>query len=50
MTPIAVGNAADFIWFDAADLGDLISRPAAERVVYRAGRKVAPVASRREPA
>jgi cytosine deaminase len=50
MTPIAVGNAADFIWFDATDLGDLISRPAAERVVYRAGRKLAPAASRRESA
>lgn len=38
---IAVGEAADFIWFETSDLSDLISRPDAARIVFRAGRPVA---------
>lgn len=37
---IAVGEAADFIWFEASDFSDLISRPDASRVVFRAGRMI----------
>ncbi|HWK68197.1 MAG TPA: amidohydrolase family protein [Rhizobiaceae bacterium] len=37
---IAVGEVADFIWFDASDLSDLVSRPAAARTVFRAGRPI----------
>lgn len=40
VTSIAPGNDADFVWFDAADLNDLVSRPAAARIVYRAGGKL----------
>lgn len=49
-TPIAVGKAADFIWFDAADMNDLVSRPGAERIVYRGGRKLGQTRQRRRPA
>ena len=28
---------ADFVWFDAADIDDLIARPRARRQVWRAG-------------
>ncbi|MGI6856212.1 amidohydrolase family protein [Mesorhizobium sp. 1B3] len=37
---IAVGEMADFIWFDASDLSDLVSRPDAARTVFRAGRPI----------
>ena len=50
MAPIAVGERADFIWFDAADLSDLVSRPNAERIVYRQGRKLGQAPRRRRPA
>lgn len=50
MAPIAVGERADFIWFDAADLNDLVSRPAAERIVYRGGRRLGQTGQRRRPA
>lgn len=39
-TPVAVGETADFIWFDASDLSDLVSRPGAARTVFRAGRPI----------
>jgi cytosine deaminase len=35
--PIAKGMPADFIWHAATDMGDLISRPRSERIVYRRG-------------
>lgn len=35
--PVEKGMPADFIWHAAADMGDLISRPRSERIVYRAG-------------
>ncbi|MCR8724559.1 amidohydrolase family protein [Frigidibacter sp. ROC022] len=35
---LAEGGPADFIWHAAEDLGELISRPRAERIVYRGGR------------
>lgn len=38
---IAAGEAADFIWFDASDLSDLVSRPDAARLVFRNGRMIA---------
>ncbi len=47
---VAVGERADFIWFDAADLNDLVSRPNAERIVYRNGRKLGQSRQRRRPA
>jgi len=31
------GGVANFVWHDAADLNDLISRPQARRVVWRNG-------------
>lgn len=31
------GGPADFIWLDASDLGDLVSRATARRVVFRGG-------------
>lgn len=37
---IAVGEVADFIWFDASGLSDLVSRPDAARTVFRAGRPI----------
>lgn len=50
MAPVAAGQRADFIWFDAADLNDLVSRPNAERIVYRNGRKLGQSRQRRRPA
>lgn len=50
ITPIAVGEPADLIWFDAADLNDLVSRPGAERIVFRNGRDIGPTSKRRKPA
>lgn len=47
---IVAGQRADFIWFDAADLNDLVSRPNAERIVYRNGRKLGESRRRRRPA
>lgn len=35
--PIQVGSRADFVWHDAADLRDLVSRPSTSRAVFRAG-------------
>lgn len=35
--PIEKGMPADFIWHAATDMGDLISRPRSERIVYRSG-------------
>ena len=49
IAPVAVGERADFIWFDAADLNDLVSRPNAERIVYRNGRKLGQDRRRRRP-
>ncbi|MDH6233435.1 cytosine deaminase [Mesorhizobium soli] len=36
-TPVAKGMPANFVWHAASDLGDLISRPQAQRIVYRGG-------------
>jgi cytosine deaminase len=35
------GGTADFIWYDAADLDDLVARPRARRQVWRGGRPLA---------
>ena len=35
--PVRKGGAANFIWHDAVDVDDLVSRPKAGRVVYRNG-------------
>jgi len=40
MHDLQVGGLADFIWHDAEDLNDLISRPQARRVVWRNGTKI----------
>ena len=40
MHDLQVGGFADFIWHDAEDLNDLISRPQARRVVWRNGTKI----------
>ena len=34
---LADGGPADFVWFDATDIDDLIARPRARRQVWRAG-------------
>lgn len=36
--PLEKGSPADFVWHSASDLGDLISRPQAQRIVYRGGK------------
>ncbi|WP_378942022.1 amidohydrolase family protein [Mesorhizobium sp. ANAO-SY3R2] len=36
--PLEKGGPADFVWHGARDLGDLISRPQAQRIVYRSGK------------
>ncbi|PWK61768.1 amidohydrolase family protein [Aminobacter sp. AP02] len=36
--PLEKGGRADFVWHGARDLGDLISRPQAQRIVYRGGK------------
>ena len=38
--PLQVDGLASFIWHDAEDLSDLISRPQARRVVWRDGTKI----------
>lgn len=38
--PLQVDGLASFIWHDAEDLTDLISRPQARRVVWRDGTKI----------
>ena len=48
--PLAIGEAANFIWHDAADLGDLIARPRAGRVVYRDGSPLSAEAEHRRNA
>lgn len=40
MHDLQAGGLADFIWHDAEDLNDLISRPQARRVVWRNGTKI----------
>lgn len=47
---LAAGEAANFIWHDAADLGDLIARPRAGRVVYRDGSPLSAEAEHRRNA
>lgn len=39
--PLAKDMPANFIWHDACDLNDLVSRPRAGRIVYRAGQPLA---------
>lgn len=48
VAPIRKGGPANFIWHDAVDLDDLVSRPKAGRVVYRNGEAIA-AAERRRP-
>lgn len=43
---LAEGRIADFIWFDATDMDDLISRPRATRTVWRQGRPIPDPAQR----
>lgn len=47
VVPVRKGGPANFIWHGAADLNDLVSRPKAERVVWRDGQPVAAVERRR---
>ncbi|MFD1198690.1 amidohydrolase family protein [Brucella gallinifaecis] len=37
---LSAGGAANFIWHDATDINDLISRPQARRVIWRDGKPV----------
>lgn len=37
-TPLEKAMPANFVWHAASDLGDLISRPQARRIVYRGGK------------
>lgn len=45
--PVRAGGAANFIWHDAVDVEDLVSRPKAGRVVYCRGQVLATVDRRR---
>ena len=38
--PLQAGGPANFIWHDATDINDLISRPQARRVIWRDGKQV----------
>ncbi|MDN2564601.1 amidohydrolase family protein [Aquibium sp. A9E412] len=43
---VAAGRSADFIWFDATDMDDLISHPRAARRVWRRGRPLTDTAQK----
>lgn len=47
VAPVRKDGPANFIWHDATDLNDLVSRPKAGRVVYRDGQPAATVDRRR---
>lgn len=47
VAPLERGGMANFIWHDAVDVEDLVSRPRAGRFVYRDGRAFASVERRR---
>lgn len=47
VAPVRKGGAANFIWHDAADIEDLVSRPKAGRIVYRGGQAIASVERQR---